>query len=225
MSFEYMRPTNSIAQQLCTTMACSSIQPRGMTVLQVSPSGKEAQFLSPSCPSDHFVRSGIPPGQTFIYEIPVNTSGQWGTYWVHAHDHGQYVDGLRAPFLIHPPTEPHKYDDDFTVIVSDWYHQEHGVLLKWFISIANPGGAEPVPGEEPQLSFQIKSLIHCARRGSPHLLREERTISRPQSRHQPDWCNLESRIQRKRNSSFPTWQDLSYSYYQYICVGHVLLLD
>ena len=153
-------------------MACSSIQPRGMTEPQVCLSGKNPPFLLPSCPFDLFVRSGIPPGQSFTYEVPVNSSGQWGTYWVHAHDNGQYVDGLRAPFLIHPPTEHHKYDDDFTVILSDWYHQEHGPLLKWFISIANPGGAEPVPSEEPQPSFQTNSLIVCAQRRSPNLDRK-----------------------------------------------------
>jgi iron transport multicopper oxidase len=40
-----------------------------------------------------------------------------------------------------------KYNDEFTVILGDWYHDEHDVLLKQFISIKNPGGAEPVPGE------------------------------------------------------------------------------
>ncbi|KAF8886132.1 ferroxidase [Infundibulicybe gibba] len=88
---------------------------------------------------------GIPPGGTFDYVIPVNTSDQWGTYWVHGHASGQYVDGLRSPFLLHPPQEPHVYDDEFTVVLGDWYHQEHAVLLQRFGSIANPGGAEPVP--------------------------------------------------------------------------------
>ncbi|KAF9456602.1 Fet3 protein [Collybia nuda] len=88
---------------------------------------------------------GIPPGGTFDYVVPINSSGQWGTYWVHAHASGQYVDGLRAPLVIHPPKEAHTYDDEFTVVLGDWYHDEHSVLLKQFISIANPGGAEPVP--------------------------------------------------------------------------------
>ncbi|KAJ3506458.1 hypothetical protein NLJ89_g6860 [Agrocybe chaxingu] len=88
---------------------------------------------------------GIPPGAQFDYVVPINTSDQWGTYWVHAHASGQYVDGLRAPVVIHPPTEVHSYDEEFTVILGDWYHDEHNVLLKQFISIANPGGAEPVP--------------------------------------------------------------------------------
>ncbi|TFK41495.1 Fet3 protein [Crucibulum laeve] len=88
---------------------------------------------------------GIPPGQQFDYVVPINSSGQWGTYWVHAHASGQYVDGLRAPVVIHPPKEVHTYDEEFTVVLGDWYHDEHAVLLKQFISIANPGGAEPVP--------------------------------------------------------------------------------
>ncbi|KAG6821107.1 hypothetical protein H0H93_006446 [Arthromyces matolae] len=88
---------------------------------------------------------GIPPGGQFDYEVAVNASGQWGTYWVHAHASGQYVDGLRAPLVLHPPKEVHSYDEEFTVILGDWYHDEHSVLIKQFISIANPGGAEPVP--------------------------------------------------------------------------------
>ncbi|KAF4616730.1 hypothetical protein D9613_008665 [Agrocybe pediades] len=88
---------------------------------------------------------GIPPGAQFDYVVPINASGQWGTYWVHAHASGQYVDGLRAPVVIHPPKEVHEYDEEFTIVLGDWYHQEHAVLLKQFISIANPGGAEPVP--------------------------------------------------------------------------------
>ena len=59
---------------------------------------------------------------------------------------GHYVDGLRAPLVLHPPKEAYSYDEEFTVILGDWYHQEHQVLLSEFINIANPGGAEPVPG-------------------------------------------------------------------------------
>ncbi|KAJ7636972.1 Fet3 protein [Roridomyces roridus] len=83
-------------------------------------------------------------GQT-TYEIDIPNSGQWGSYWVHGHASGQYVDGLRAPFLIHANEEPHKYDEEFTVILGEWYHDEHSVLIKQFVNIANPGGAEPVP--------------------------------------------------------------------------------
>lgn len=30
-------------------------------------------------------RSGIPPDQTFDYLVPINSSGQHGTFWAHAH--------------------------------------------------------------------------------------------------------------------------------------------
>ena len=59
---------------------------------------------------------------------------------------GQYVDGLRAPVVIHPDQEAHEYDEEFTVVLGDWYHDQHADLLQQFISVANPGGAEPVPG-------------------------------------------------------------------------------
>lgn len=49
--------------------------------------------------------------------------------------------------MLHPPSEVHSYDEEFTVILGDWYHDQHADLIKQFISIANPGGAEPVPGK------------------------------------------------------------------------------
>ncbi|TBU58335.1 Fet3 protein [Dichomitus squalens] len=88
---------------------------------------------------------GTPPGQAFDYVVPINSSGQWGTYWIHSHASGQYVDGLRAPVVIHPEKEVHAYDEEFTIVLGDWYHSQHDELLKQFVSIANPGGAEPVP--------------------------------------------------------------------------------
>ncbi|KAI0684855.1 Cupredoxin, partial [Cytidiella melzeri] len=80
----------------------------------------------------------IPVGQSWDYIIPVSTSNQSGTYWWHSHANGQYVDGLRAPIVIHPPEEKHQYDEEFTVILGDWYHDDHATLIKQFISVANP---------------------------------------------------------------------------------------
>ncbi|KAH7915028.1 Fet3 ferroxidase, partial [Hygrophoropsis aurantiaca] len=88
---------------------------------------------------------GIPPGQTFHYTVPVDTSGQWGTYWVHSHDHGQYVDGFRAPLTLRPNEEAYEYDEEYFVILGDWYHQEHPVLMEQYISVDNPNGVEPIP--------------------------------------------------------------------------------
>nr|AHD24914.1 putative laccase 1 [Flammulina velutipes] len=88
---------------------------------------------------------GIPPGGQLDYAIPVDESGQAGTFWVHGHSNGHYVDGLRAPFIIHPPNEIHSYDDEYTVVLGDWSHQDHKTLMKSFLSVDNPDGAEPVP--------------------------------------------------------------------------------
>lgn len=63
------------------------------------------------------------------------------------------------------------YNDEYTVVLGDWfacfltidlcqdltmdvrrYHAEHDPLLKHFMSIANPGGAEPVP-DAPLMYF------------------------------------------------------------------------
>ncbi|KAF8318764.1 hypothetical protein DL93DRAFT_2054111 [Clavulina sp. PMI_390] len=88
----------------------------------------------------------IPPGESLTYDIPV--SQQYGTYWLHGHYLGQYVDGLRAPLIIEPRNplpSLYQYDDEYTIVLADWYHKEHATLLKEFINPANPDGQEPVP--------------------------------------------------------------------------------
>lgn len=49
----------------------------------------------------------------------------------------------------------HTYDDEYTIIVSDWYHQQHSTNLAKFMSIFNPSGAEPVPGASPPLQIPL----------------------------------------------------------------------
>ena len=72
---------------------------------------------------------------------------------------GQYVDGLRAPLVIHPEKEAHSYDAEYTVVLGDWYHEQHSTLLDQFISIANPGGAEPVPGTRHRPCYPLQRFI------------------------------------------------------------------
>lgn len=86
----------------------------------------------------------IPPGSRFTYDFTVN---QPGTYWYHSHNRGQYPDGLRGPLIIHDPNSPYKdqYDEELVVTVSDWYHDQMPGLISFFMSKANPSGAEPVP--------------------------------------------------------------------------------
>ena len=71
---------------------------------------------------------------------------------------GEYVDGLRAPLIIHHPKEVYEYDEDFTIVISDWYHAEHDVLLKKLLtpnSTAAPelsGSSSPASGTLLRLS-------------------------------------------------------------------------
>lgn len=97
----------------------------------------------------------IPPGESFTYETlnaPASSADrkkQYGTFWIHAHNNDQYTDGLRSPVIIHPdePADmPHRYDDDYTVILGDWYHSNYTDLVRnEFMNRKNPTGAEPVP--------------------------------------------------------------------------------
>jgi iron transport multicopper oxidase len=62
--------------------------------------------------------SGIPPGQSFDYVVPVNEYGQHGTFWTHSHAFGQYPDGFRTPFNIYVSNNSEvyakEYDEEFT---------------------------------------------------------------------------------------------------------------
>ncbi|KAJ7158270.1 Cupredoxin [Mycena crocata] len=87
---------------------------------------------------------GIPPGATFTYVVPVDTSGQSGTFWIHGFSAG-YADGLRAPVIIQGTNEIYRslYDLEATVNLGDWYHQEYASLLHEYINKNNPSGIIP----------------------------------------------------------------------------------
>ncbi|ORZ15665.1 multicopper oxidase-domain-containing protein [Absidia repens] len=84
----------------------------------------------------------IPPNYNLTYEFNIT---QHGSYWIHSHYMGQYMDGLRGPLILHNPNETYTYDEDVIVTVSDWYHQQSSENLDTFLNIKNPTGAEPVP--------------------------------------------------------------------------------
>lgn len=59
---------------------------------------------------------------------------------------------MSTALIIHPKNETGrgddvKWDDEYTLVVSDWYHRQHIDLLAEFMDWRNPTGAEPVPGE------------------------------------------------------------------------------
>ncbi|KAG0002957.1 hypothetical protein BGZ65_002166 [Modicella reniformis] len=79
----------------------------------------------------------IPAGTNFTY-----------AHWWHAHFENQYIDGLVGAIIIRDPpeTDPflHAYDEERTVILSDWYHQPTGTLLTQYLNPDSKGN-EPVP--------------------------------------------------------------------------------
>ncbi|KAJ8663340.1 hypothetical protein O0I10_000579 [Lichtheimia ornata] len=84
----------------------------------------------------------IPPGYDFTYEFNIT---QYGTFWIHSHFMGQYLDGMRSPMILHNTMEAYQYDQEMTITLSDWYHQQNDDLLSSFLSVYNPTGAEPTP--------------------------------------------------------------------------------
>lgn len=67
----------------------------------------------------------IPSKHSFVYEFDVHH--QAGTFWYHSHYSTQYCDGLRGPFVVYDPDDPHRHlydvDDENTIItLADWYH-------------------------------------------------------------------------------------------------------
>ncbi|KAL4252548.1 Laccase [Abortiporus biennis] len=69
----------------------------------------------------------IASGDSFLYNF--NAPDQAGTFWYHSHLSTQYCDGLRGPFVVYDPSDPHAslydVDDESTVItLADWYHTQ-----------------------------------------------------------------------------------------------------
>ncbi|KAL9130217.1 MAG: hypothetical protein Q9217_001562 [Psora testacea] len=111
---------------------------------------------------------GIAPGETFQYDFKID---QPGTYWYHSHDAGQYPDGLRGALIINDPNTPYKgqYDEEIVLTLSDWYHDQIATLMKRFISVTNPTGAEPVP--EAALMNDTQNLTTPVEPGKTYLFR------------------------------------------------------
>lgn len=101
----------------------------------------------------------------------MSQTDQPGTYWYHSHGHGQYPDGLRGPLIVDDPDSPHagKWDQEYVLTLSDWYHEQMPGLIKHFISLANPSGAEPVP--QAALMNDTQNLTVAVEPGKTYLFR------------------------------------------------------
>lgn len=61
---------------------------------------------------------------------------------------GQFPDGLRGAFIVHDPAPPFHFDEELTVTLSDWYHQQMPDLLGQYQAHqddATFSGDEPLP--------------------------------------------------------------------------------
>ncbi|KAF4158038.1 hypothetical protein CNMCM8927_005443 [Aspergillus lentulus] len=95
--------------------------------------------------SNQVTQCALPPGSSMRYEFDAN---QTGTYWYHSHEMGQYPDGLRGPFIVRDPSPPFAYDDEFTLTLTDHYHEQMPVLLQQYEAQsvgAQAGVDEPLP--------------------------------------------------------------------------------
>ncbi|KAG0671320.1 ferroxidase fet3 [Maudiozyma exigua] len=97
----------------------------------------------------------IPFGQTYIYNFTLED--QIGTYWYHAHQGAQYGDGMRGAFIIHDSKDhtPFKYDEEFTVTLTDLYYKPYYDVEYDFLNRYNPMGNEPIPD---QILFNESSI-------------------------------------------------------------------
>jgi len=72
---------------------------------------------------------GIKPGETFVYEFPVQ---QAGTYWYHSHSGLQEQEGHYGPIVIEPrDPDPVAYDREYVVVLSDFaFMHPHEIFRK-----------------------------------------------------------------------------------------------
>ncbi|KAF8929631.1 hypothetical protein BGZ58_008804 [Dissophora ornata] len=102
----------------------------------------------------------IPPGTNFTYAF--GTDDIVGTHWWHAHFENQYIDGLVGAIIIRDPpeTDPflHAYDEERTIILSDWFHETTGAILPRYLS-PESHGMDPVPNSG---LINGKSIFNCA---------------------------------------------------------------
>ncbi|CAG8693549.1 9091_t:CDS:2, partial [Gigaspora margarita] len=94
-------------------------------------------------PATRITQCAIPNDDKFTYNFTIK---QNGTYWYHSHHLGQMIDGLKGPLIIYNPKDPYlgKYDFEYVMTLSDWYHAPTNILLPIFSSDSYRGFA-PVP--------------------------------------------------------------------------------
>lgn len=86
----------------------------------------------------------VQPGSSITYNFTVP---QNGTYWYHCHTDFCYPDGYRQALIVNDVDAYFydEFDEEFTITLSDWYHELVEDIAPDFMSLYNPTGAEPLP--------------------------------------------------------------------------------
>ncbi|KJK05848.1 copper resistance system multicopper oxidase [Pseudomonas tussilaginis] len=71
--------------------------------------------------------AGIEPGGEYLYQFTLQQSG---TYWYHSHSGLQEQAGVYGAIVIEPKEpEPHRYQRDYVLLLSDWSDQTPEALM------------------------------------------------------------------------------------------------
>ncbi|WP_136477208.1 copper resistance system multicopper oxidase [Pseudomonas sp. DG56-2] len=71
--------------------------------------------------------AGIEPGGDYLYQFTLQQSG---TYWYHSHSGLQEQAGVYGAIVIEPKEpEPHRYQRDYVLLLSDWSDQAPEALM------------------------------------------------------------------------------------------------
>ncbi|KAF5987243.1 L-ascorbate oxidase [Fusarium coicis] len=90
-----------------------------------------------------FTQCPIAPGRSFTYNFTIGDEEQ-GTFWWHSHSEVQRADGLWGGLIVHSPNEVDLPQEDYLLMIGDWFHQSQTQVLGWYAD-ASSRGNEPVP--------------------------------------------------------------------------------
>ncbi|OAV92302.1 hypothetical protein PTTG_03930 [Puccinia triticina 1-1 BBBD Race 1] len=93
------------------------------------------------------------PGTTFTYQFSV--TGQFGTFWYHAHYGALLADGISGPLIIHSPQDPlvrgRDFDTDQIIFMNDWYHDPSTTIARKLLSTKGYNGTLAAPSPNSAL--------------------------------------------------------------------------
>ncbi|KAJ4012510.1 hypothetical protein NW752_008208 [Fusarium irregulare] len=90
-----------------------------------------------------FTQDQIPPTSSFTYNFTIGDD-EHGTFWWHSHYDLHRADGLWGGLVVHSPSEINAFEEDYVIMVGDWFHRNQSEVLRWYAD-ASSRGNEPVP--------------------------------------------------------------------------------